>query len=124
MGDIIPVVLGGTAIPLANSQDLSADITPDGTNTVFTIEPAGRYMIYYNVRLTSSLMVSSRLVINGVPSIPSTDQHASSVESLSGGIIVSLPANSTVQLELFGLVGVATLITDAAGAMITIIRLE
>ncbi|WP_442855529.1 BclA C-terminal domain-containing protein, partial [Clostridium sp. Marseille-P2415] len=123
-GDVIPVVLGGTSVPLADSQDLTADITPDGTNTVFTVAPAGRYMISYEVNLTASLLVGARLVINGAPSIPSTDQPLLSVESLSGSIIVTLPANSTVELELFGFLGAATLVSSAAGATLTIVRLE
>jgi hypothetical protein len=109
---------------LADSQNLTADITPDGTNTVFSIAPAGRYMISYEVNLTASLLVGARLVINGAPSIPSTDMPVLSVTSLSGGIIVTLPANSTVELELFGLLGVATLISNAAGAILSIVRIE
>ncbi|WP_242968939.1 BclA C-terminal domain-containing protein [Marasmitruncus massiliensis] len=109
---------------MADSQNLSADITPDGTDTVFTVGPAGRYMISYEVNMTAAALVGSQLLINGTPSAASIDQPVLSASTLSGSVIETLPAGATVELELFGLLGAVTLVPGAAGATLTIVRLD
>lgn len=102
---------------------LSPDITVNGTNTVFTVATAGRYRISYQINTTLALLVGSRLVINGSVYPPS---EISSVVSLfsKNEVIVDLAANSTIMLQLFGLLGVTTLLNNAAGAILMIIRLS
>ena len=71
-GSTILAALGGTAIPLPNAQVLSADITANAGSTVFTVATAGTYQISYHVNTTLSLLMGTRLVINGVNNTAST----------------------------------------------------
>ena len=71
-GSSVLVALGGSPIPLPNAQVLSPDITANTGNTVFTVATAGTYQISYHVNTTVALLMGTRLVINGVNSIPST----------------------------------------------------
>jgi hypothetical protein len=117
------VIVAGTAVPLPDSQDLSADITANGTNTIFTVAPAGRYYLSYQVNLTTGLALGSRLVINGTNNLPSTVNSGLVSTSYNNSIIVTLIANSTITLQLFSLIGTGNLISGA-GATLSIIRLS
>ena len=105
---LIAVVLVGTAVPLPDAQNL-VNITVDGTNTVFTVPSSGRYYISYNVNLTVALLIGSRLLINGSPLLASTRSPILTASSLSAEVITTLAAGDTITLELFGLLGAATL---------------
>lgn len=124
IGSIISTLLGPAPVPLPNAQVLSPDITVNGTNTVFTVTTAGRYRISYQVNSTLALLVGSRLVINGSPYAPSVIQPVVSLSSFKNEVIVDLAAGSTIMLQLFGLLGVTTLLNNAAGATLMIIRLS
>ncbi|SEO96551.1 hypothetical protein SAMN04488134_1251, partial [Amphibacillus marinus] len=119
---IIAVVLGGTAVTLPDAQTLDGIVASAG-NTVFTVPETGRYYIAYNVNTTVSLLLGTRLLINGTPNAASTRNPLLSVSSFTNDIIVPLTAGSTITLELFGLLGAATL-QAGAGANLTIIRVE
>ena len=124
-GSSILVVLGGTAVALPDAQVLSPDITVNAGNTVFTVATAGTYQISYHVNTTLALLMGTRLVINGVNSVPSTINPAISTSNFENQIKVTLPANSTITLELFtAIVGTAILVGGGAGASLTIIRLS
>ncbi|KNX34324.1 MULTISPECIES: BclA C-terminal domain-containing protein [Bacillus amyloliquefaciens group] len=123
-GGVVAVINGGTAIPLPNEQNLSADITANAANTVFTVAPAGRYYISYHINLTAGLLVSSRILINGTPPASSIIAPVASLANFNNSFIVTLPAGSTIQLQLFGLLGAATLLGGSAGAALNIIRLS
>lgn len=125
-GTSLSVALGGTPIPLPNAQVLSADITPNAGNTVFTVAAAGRYRISYHVNTTAALLMGSRLVINGVNNAASTIAPALSISNYENEIEIDLAANSTISLQLYPLVlvGVAALISGGAGASLMIIRLS
>ena len=114
IGSIISTLLGPGPVPLPNAQVLSPDITVNGTNTVFTVATAGRYRISYQINTTLALLVGSRLVVNGSVYPPS---EISSVVSLfsKNEVIVDLAANSTIMLQLFGLLGVTTLLNNCGG---------
>jgi hypothetical protein len=119
------VALGGTPIPLPNAQVLSPDITANAGNTVFTVATPGTYQISYHVNTTASLLMGTRLVINGVNSVPSTVNPVVSTSSFENQIKVTLPANSTISLQMFtSLVGTAILVGGGAGASLTIIQLS
>ncbi|HQA47757.1 MAG TPA: collagen-like protein, partial [Bacillota bacterium] len=75
-----------------------------------------------NVNLTLGILLGARLVINGAPNTASTINPVLVLDSFSAEIIVNLPANSTITLELFGFVGFVSL-QAGAGASLTIIRL-
>ena len=125
-GSSLTVALGGTPIPLPSAQVFSADITPNAGNTVFTVATAGRYRISYHVNTTAALLMGSRLVINGANNTASTIAPVLSVSSYENEIEVSLPANSTVTLQLYpiALAGVAVLRSGGAGASLMIVRLS
>ena len=125
-GTSLTVALGGTPIPLPNAQLLSADITPNAGNTVFTVATAGRYRISYHVNTTAALLMGSRLVINGANNTASTIVPVLSVSNYENEIEVSLPANSTISLQLYPIVlaGLAVLISGGAGASLMIVRLS
>ena len=124
-GSSILVALGGTPIALPNAQVLSPDITVNAGNTVFTVVTPGTYQISYHVNTTASLLMGTRLVINGANSTPSTVNPVISTSSFENQIKVTLPANSTVSLQMFtNLAGTAILVGGGAGASLTIIRLS
>ena len=124
-GSSVLVALGGSPIPLPNAQVLSPDITANTGNTVFTVATAGTYQISYHVNTTVALLMGTRLVINGVNSIPSTINPVVSTSNFENQIKVTLPANSTITLQLFTTIaGTAILVSGGAGASLTLIRLS
>lgn len=124
-GTSVLVALGGTPIALPNAQVLSPDITANGANTVFTVVTPGTYQISYHVNTTAGLLMGTRLVINGVNSTPSTVNPVIATSSFENQIKVTLPANSTITLQMFtSIVGTAILVGGGAGASLTIIRLS
>lgn len=124
-GTSVLVALGGTPIALPNAQVLSPDITANGANTVFTVVTPGTYQISYHVNTTAGLLMGTRLVINGVNSTPSTINPVIATSSFENQIKVTLPANSTITLQMFtSIVGTAILVGGGAGASLTIIRLS
>ena len=124
-GSSVLVALGGTPIALPNAQLLSPDITVNAGNTVFTVVTPGTYQISYHVNTTAALLMGTRLVINGTNSVPSTINPALSISSFENQIKVTLPANSTISLQLFtSIVGTAVLVSGGAGASLTIVRLD
>ncbi len=124
-GSSILVGVGGTAVPLPNAQVLSPDITVNAGSTVFTVATAGTYQISYHVNTTLSLLMGTRLVINGVNNTASTIAPVVSASHFENEIKVTLPANSTITLQLYPAVvaGTAVLVGSGAGASLTIIRL-
>ncbi len=123
-GATIAVLVGGTAVPLPNAQLLSADITVNGANTIFTINTAGRYRISYHVNTAAALLLGSRLIINGSANTVSSIAPAVSLSSYSNEIIIDLAVGATVTLQLFGFLGAAVLLGSSAGASLMIIRLS
>ena len=93
---------------------------------MFTVAEAGTYQISYHVNTTLALLMGTRLVINGANSIPSTIAPVVSTSRFENQIKVTLPANSTITLQLYPatVVGTAVLAGSGAGASLTIIRLE
>ena len=124
-GSSVLVALGGSPIPLPNAQVLSPDITANTGNTVFTVATAGTYQISYHVNTTVALLMGTRLVINGVNSIPSTINPVVSTSNFENQIKGTRPANSTITLQVFTTIaGTAILVSGGAGASLTIIRLS
>lgn len=123
-GSVIAVVLGGTNVPLPSDQSLGSNITVDGTNTTFTVAQTGRYRISYGINTTAALLVSSRLMINGAPSVVGTIAPAVSASRLAAEVIINLTAGDAINLQLFGLLGVVVLTPASQGAALTIQRVE
>jgi len=114
--------LGGTAVPLPNDQQLN-NITVNGINTVFTVTQAGIYYISYNINLTEGLLVGARITVNGTPVEQFTINPLLTLSNFHADGILTLAAGDSITLQLFGLLGVATL-QEGLGASLTIIRLD
>lgn len=123
-GGIIAVVLVGTLINLPNSQVLSPDITVNAANTTFTVNTAGLYRISYNINTTAALLMGSRLIINGSTNTVSTLPANIARLNFKNEIDINLGVGATVSLQLFGLLGAATLLSGSAGASLMIIRIN
>ena len=123
-GSTLAVVVGGTLIPLPDSQALAPDITVNGANTVFTVTNAGRYQLSYNVNTTASLASGTRLLINGTPNTASTVAPVVSLSHFANEILLNLNAGDTISLQMFGIASVATLLPGSAGATLSITRLS
>ncbi|KMK77318.1 hypothetical protein AB990_07165, partial [Alkalihalobacillus pseudalcaliphilus] len=121
-GATIAVVLGGTPVPLPSVQNLGP-IAVNGANTIFTVPEAGRYYIAYNLNFTAGLLVSSQVLINGAVSPALTRTPAVALSQLDANAIVTLTAGTTIELQLFGLLG-AAILQGGLGASLTIIRLS
>lgn len=124
-GPLITILVAGTAIPLPNGQLLSG-VTVGSGNTVFTVTNAGRYRLSYQINTTLSLLLGSRLLINGSPNTASTITPVVSLSNYSNEIEIDLTAGSTITLQMFAplLAGAATLLSNACGAALMIIRLQ
>ena len=123
-GTVLAVVVGGTLVPLPDSQLLSPDITVNAGNTVFTVSNAGRYQLSYNVNTTASLASGTRLLINGTPNTASTVAPVVSLSHFSNEILLNLSAGDTISLQMFGIASAATLLPGSAGATLSITRLS
>ena len=123
-GTVLAVVVGGTLVPLPDSQLLSPDITVNAGNTVFTVSSAGRYQLSYNVNTTASLASGPRLLINGTPNTASTVAPIVSLSHFSNEILLNLNAGDTISLQMFGIASAATLLPGSAGATLSITRLS
>ena len=117
---VIAVVLGGTSIPLPDNQNLNT-FTVDGTNTLFTVPTTGEYLISYAVSLTAALLVSSQVLQSGTPITASIVTPTVAADVLFTSFIVPLTAGDTLTLQLFGLLGAATLLGGASTYM-TVVR--
>lgn len=120
-GAAIAVVLGGTTVPLPLTQELNG-VTSDGTRSTFTVTETGTYRISYAVRTTAALVMYARLSVGGAPLAGSQDEPSTSKVDWSGDVVARLPAGSAIELQLYGLLGVAVL-RNGAGATLTIERL-
>ena len=107
-GSVIAVVLGGTDIPLPQSQNISGFFA-NGANTLFTVQSSGRYRIKYSIKLTNSLLVSVRVLLNGTGVVPLTENPSISVSRFDGETILALAAGDTLNLQFFGIVAAVTL---------------
>ena len=125
-GDAIPVIVDGVSVPLPNNQILSPDITVNGKNDTFTVNTAGRYRISYNINTTLALGVGSRLMISGKTNKASDIKPAplNPLSRFANDILVDLEAGDEVTLQLYGLLGGATLLPGSVGASLSMVRLS
>lgn len=124
-GGLITVLVAGTNISFPSVQLLSPDITLANGNTQFTINTAGLYRVSYHVNTTAAVLLGTRLVINGGNMQSATIPPAIGLSQFNNEIEVSLPAGSTIQLQMFAplVIGAATLLGGSLGASVMIIRL-
>lgn len=105
---VIAVVLGGTNVPLPTLGGQKS-ITVDGTNTMLTVANTGTYRLSYCISTTSALLASTRLTVNGSQLNGSELVPANAVSSYCRETIAALSAGDVISLQLFGLLGAATL---------------
>ena len=118
-GAVVAVVLGGTALPL--SQTAADGVSVSVTNV--TVTNAGTYRLSYCVRTTSATLAATRLTLNGSPVAGSAIVPVSSAENtFCRSTITAITAGSTIQVQLFGMLGAATLLSSG-GAELTLERL-
>ena len=123
-GGIITVILGGTNVPVPSNQLLNGGVTVNGANDTFTVPTTGTYLISYQLNLTAGLLVNSRILLNGASYPASVIAPIVAISNFNNTFMASLTAGTTVTLQLFGLVGVATLLTGSAGAALTIVHVS
>ena len=78
-------------------------------------------MISYAVATTGALLVSSQVLQNGAPIAASIITPTVAASNLFTTFIVPLAAGDTLTLQLFGLLGAATLLGGASTYM-TVVR--
>lgn len=120
---VLTAVLTGTPVALPNGQILPAGITVNGANNTFTVATAGRYRIAYAVNTTAALLLSTRVMLNGVANAASVVDPVLSLSNYSNEILVDLAAGTTVQLQVVGAAINLTLVAGA-GATLMITRLS
>ncbi|MEM5780253.1 MAG: collagen-like protein [Lawsonibacter sp.] len=125
-GGLITVLVAGTNLSFPSVQLLSPDITLTSGNTLFTVNTTGVYRISYHVNTTATVLLGTRLVINGANIAQSTIPPALSSSQFYNEIEVSLTSGATIQLQMYPplLAGAATLLGGSLGASMMIIRLS
>ncbi|MEA4969831.1 MAG: collagen-like protein [Candidatus Pelethousia sp.] len=124
-GGLIAVLVAGTNISFPSVQLLSPDITLTNGNTLFTVNTTGLYRISYHVNTTATVLLGTRLVINGGNIPQSTVPPAIALSQYYNEIEVSLTAGATILLQMYAplLAGAATLLGGSLGASMMIIRI-
>jgi hypothetical protein len=118
----------GVAIPLPDSQVMSADITANPENTVFQVNKKGAYLLSYRVNLTQPAQVGTRLLIGSTSRTTSSVIPAVPTASFENHSTYLLDAGETIQLQICaapipGLSPKPQTVT-LAGASLSIILLE
>ncbi|QQB52988.1 BclA C-terminal domain-containing protein [Delftia acidovorans] len=116
-GAVIAVVLGGTDIPLPQSQNLSGFMV-NGLNTMFTVPSSGRYRVKYSIKTNANMLVSARVLLNGTPVAALTENTTISVSRFDGESILALAAGDTLRVQFFDMLGVVTLQSGSGAALI------
>lgn len=94
----IPITLTGTAIPLPDNQNLSPEITVDGTDTVFTISQDGLYRITYSINIVTPKVIAAYLLVNGTPNDDSLIDSGAAIAHLSSDIFLTVSGTTTILL--------------------------
>lgn len=116
-------VLGQAPIPFPNAQSLGSNVTVNAANTIFTVATAGRYRISYNVNLTAALLARTQLTVNGAAVPAGTFGSALTVNRFATEVVMTLPANSTIEVDLIAALSLS-LLNNGPGAYILIQRVE
>lgn len=120
-GVTVPVLVGGTLVPLPAYQSLNG-FTADAANSTFTVPTTGTYMVTYRIQVTAALGVSSRVLRNGVALTGSTFAPTVSTGTFSATTFATLNAGDTLELQMFG-VAAAAVLQGGNGATLTVVRL-
>jgi hypothetical protein len=107
-GSSITVILGGTVVPLTGTTYANG-ISLSG-NTI-TVPTAGTYWISYQLRPTTTISVglTTSVYVNGTSNANLTNASTSTYGFLGCESILTLAANSTLQLYCSGVLATVTL---------------
>jgi len=122
-GGVIAVLNEGTDVTFSSFQNIGEEITINETNDRLTVEHPGNYLIMYSVNTTTETTLSTRLLVNRRPVDATTIAPVNSRTQYNNQIILPLETGDTISLQMFGIVGLATLGTGA-GATLTIFKLH
>ncbi|GGI11961.1 BclA C-terminal domain-containing protein [Gottfriedia solisilvae] len=120
---VIAVLNEGTDVTFSSFQNIGEEITINEANDRLTIEHPGNYFIIYSVNTTTETTLSTRLLVNRRPVDATTITPVISRTQYNNQIILPLETGDTISLQLFGIVGLATLATGA-GATLTIYKIH
>lgn len=115
-GTVIAVVLGGTTVPVA-SQNAAQNVVAGAT-----VAENGVYQLSYCLRTTASVLVSTRLTINGAGLISSAVSPSTAEDTFCRTTATTLVAGDVVSLQAYGLLG-AIVLTNPGGAELSILKL-
>lgn len=117
----IAVIHEGTAVPFP-TQTYNNGFTASANNSAFTVKDGGTYLVSYSIRITTALIMSSAIYVNGA-SIDSTAINSSiNLDQYSNTSILTLSAGDSLELMLYGLLGTVVL-ESGAGTTLTIVRI-
>ncbi|MDD2628058.1 MAG: hypothetical protein PHD20_04160, partial [Clostridia bacterium] len=117
----LAITLCGTNIPLPDEQ-LIRNFYVNENDTVFVFEETGIYYVNYEIKTTSPVLMSSRIIVNGAELMSSVDAPTTSKSEFSGSLITNFNAGDEMSLQLFGLLGVIAL-QNGVGASLNVIRI-
>lgn len=120
-GDTINVIVAGTNVPLPTQPFLDG-FTVNGANDTFTVPTTGTYLVTYDVKTTTALLMSSEVLLNGTAIANSVVSPTVATDNYNATFIQNLTAGDTLTLELFGLLG-AAILQSGNGASLTVIRI-
>ena len=124
-GAAFTVLMDGTNVALPDAQTLSPDITVNGANDTFTVAEAGRYRVSYNINSVTPLILGTRLMVDGAEIAGSNVMpQKTSLSRLANDILVDLPAGAKVSLQVYGYVGLVSLLPNSIGASLSMVRLS
>lgn len=113
LGSLIAVVLGGSNISFPSDQIISSGFSINGSNNEVIVTDAGRYKLSYRLTTTASLLVGSRILLNGMELAGSRVFPMVATTNFATSVIADLPAGATISLQFYGMLGVATLNSDS-----------
>ena len=122
-GGPLVVLLGGTNVSFPSHQNVSPEFTVLPGSTSFIINSGGRYQLSYRLKLTAAILMSTRITVNGAPLPGSEISPVASLDTFSTTVIADLSAGSVVTLQVFGLLGVASL-SATESQYLSIVKLQ
>lgn len=115
-GPTVVVLLGGTSIPI-DTENAALNVQSGAI-----VADSGLYQLSYCLRLSSTILMGTRLVINGSPLSSSTIAPSLSRDTFCRTTATTLNAGDVVGLQAYGTIAVATLLS-LGGAEISLIKI-
>lgn len=104
----IPVVAGGTLIPLPSNQVLNSFVA-NGANTTFTVPTTGQYAIAYEAHVTDTTLVDMNFLVNGAVQHTLDSGVVATTDFNTGPFLFNLVSGDTLSLTFSGTISTVTL---------------